>query len=72
MLLAAAALALGGVALARVVASTTGAGACCQLVAGERTDPSRADCPGQIRCPLTGEWACEDRCPAPTSTTARR
>lgn len=23
----------------------------------------RADCPGKIQCPLTGEWICRDRCP---------
>jgi len=23
----------------------------------------RADCPGQIECPLTGELVCIDRCP---------
>jgi hypothetical protein len=27
------------------------------------TDPNRPDCPGQIRCPQTGEWVCKDRCP---------
>ena len=33
------------------------------LASGERTDPSRPDCPGQIQCPQTGEWVCKDRCP---------
>lgn len=27
-------------------------------------DASRPDCPGQIRCPLSGELVCRDRCPA--------
>lgn len=26
-------------------------------------DPSRADCPGMIECPLTGEMICADECP---------
>ena len=26
-------------------------------------DPARADCPGKIRCPLTGELICADQCP---------
>lgn len=26
-------------------------------------DPSRADCPGLIECPLTGEMICADECP---------
>jgi hypothetical protein len=25
----------------------------------------RADCPGKIRCPVTGEWVRRDRCPLP-------
>ncbi len=25
--------------------------------------PERADCPGKITCPLTGELVCKDRCP---------
>lgn len=43
----AAALAAG--ALGAVGLSTTGSG--------------RADCPGRVRCPLTGEMVCRDRCP---------
>lgn len=26
-------------------------------------DPNRADCPGMIECPLTGETICADECP---------
>ena len=26
-------------------------------------DPARADCPGLIECPLTGELICADECP---------
>ncbi|MDA1195610.1 MAG: hypothetical protein O2894_10555 [Planctomycetota bacterium] len=26
-------------------------------------DPNRADCPGMIECPLTGELICADECP---------
>lgn len=26
-------------------------------------DPARADCPGLIECPLTGELICADQCP---------
>lgn len=26
-------------------------------------DPNRADCPGLIECPLTGELICADECP---------
>ncbi len=26
-------------------------------------DPARADCPGLIECPLTGELVCADQCP---------
>jgi hypothetical protein len=26
-------------------------------------DAGRADCPGQIVCPITGELVCIDRCP---------
>ena len=26
-------------------------------------DPNRADCPGLIECPLTGEMICADECP---------
>ena len=26
-------------------------------------DPARADCPGLIECPLTGDMICADECP---------
>ena len=26
-------------------------------------DPTRADCPGMIECPLTGAMVCADECP---------
>ena len=26
-------------------------------------DPARADCPGLIECPITGELICADQCP---------
>ena len=35
-----------------------------------RTDLSRPDCPGQIRCPRTGEFVCKDRCPELNEKTA--
>jgi len=28
-----------------------------------RVSADRPDCPGQIRCPLTGELVCRDLCP---------
>ena len=28
------------------------------------TSAGRADCPGRIICPVTGEMVCRDRCPA--------
>lgn len=33
-------------------------------------DPSRADCPGMIECPLTGEMICADECPLQTGDDA--
>lgn len=35
------------------------------------TDPSRPDCPGQIRCPRTGKLVCKDRCPELKEDTAQ-
>ncbi len=32
--------------------------------------PQRADCPGKIICPLTGELVCIDQCPAGTKNVA--
>ncbi len=33
------------------------------LGADRPRDPARVDCPGQVQCPLTGEWICADQCP---------
>ena len=33
------------------------------LVLGNMTTAERADCPGKITCPLTGDPVCLDRCP---------
>jgi hypothetical protein len=30
---------------------------------GLAVDSGRADCPGKIECPLTGEVICRDECP---------
>jgi len=29
-------------------------------------DPARADCPGLVECPLTGDVVCADQCPLRT------
>lgn len=34
-------------------------------------DAARADCPGQVACPLTGELVCKDRCPLIGATEVR-
>lgn len=31
---------------------------------------TRADCPGKIRCPLTGRVLCADQCPVTADATA--
>lgn len=36
-------------------------------VALAKPSAERADCPGKIVCPLTGELVCKDRCPLGTS-----
>lgn len=33
-------------------------------------DDTRADCPGLIKCPLTGEMICADQCPLATGEKA--
>lgn len=59
---------LSGAALAGTFAFTGSAGErCCSNV-----DPNRPDCPGQIRCPLTGELVCVDRCPAQGNETTTK
>ncbi len=35
-----------------------------------RSSSDRADCPGKIVCPLTGEVICADRCPLGTAAAA--
>lgn len=34
-------------------------------------DPARADCPGLIECPLTGEPICADQCPLRTNDASK-
>lgn len=65
--------ALGGLGIASVATHADAAAAdrvaCPQT--GEPIDPAdcdlvdadRADCPGRIECPLTGELVCRDECP---------
>ena len=40
-----------------------------QIAASETPsfNAERADCPGQVTCPLTGELVCKDRCPLTSS-----
>ncbi len=46
-------------------ATLAAAGALSGCASGERVvSAERADCPGKIVCPLTGELVCIDRCPA--------
>ncbi len=33
-------------------------------------DPNRADCPGLIECPLTGDMICADECPLNSAAEA--
>ncbi len=33
-------------------------------------NPDRADCPGLVECPLTGELICADECPLQTGDDA--
>jgi len=54
---------LSGAALTGTLAFTGSAQrTCCEKRSS--VDPNRPDCPGQIKCPLTGELVCRDRCPA--------
>ena len=50
---------MAGIFGASLLAATAGGVA----MQGERTDPNRPDCPGQVRCPQNGEWVCRDQCP---------
>jgi hypothetical protein len=52
---------LGAIALATLAVAAFGL---------TRPDTSRADCPGKITCPLTGELVCVDRCPVEAQTAA--
>jgi len=56
----------------KMLASTLGlvAGVATVLgaVAIAKPTADRADCPGKIVCPLTGELVCIDRCPAGAQT----
>jgi len=36
---------------------------------GATVDPTRADCPGLIECPLTGDPVCADQCPLNDEST---
>jgi len=45
-----------------VVVAAAGAAAA-TLASSTSASPERADCPGTIVCPLTGELVCRDRCP---------
>lgn len=47
-----------GFSIALIAASSLGAIG----LASQQT--ARADCPGKIKCPLTGELVCRDQCPA--------
>ena len=37
---------------------------------GQMARAERADCPGKIVCPLTGELVCIDQCPAGAGATS--
>ncbi len=57
-----------GMAMAAMGAMAAGA-----AVAGSASappPPERADCPGKIICPLTGELVCIDQCPAEAKDVA--
>lgn len=46
-------------------ATLAAAGALSGCASGERVaGAERADCPGKIVCPITGELVCIDQCPA--------
>lgn len=47
------------------MATLAAAGTLSGCASGERVaSTERADCPGKIVCPLTGEMVCIDQCPA--------
>lgn len=49
-----------GLTAAVIAASSLGAFG---LASQQSGGAQRADCPGKINCPLTGELVCKDRCP---------
>lgn len=55
-----------GLTAAVIAASSLGAFG----LASQNTE--RADCPGKIVCPLTGELVCKDRCPLGEQTAAQQ
>lgn len=61
-----AATAIGAAGLMTGCASTAGPGGGSMVVASAE----RADCPGKIICPITGELICADQCPAGSAGTA--
>jgi hypothetical protein len=48
------------IALWTAVAALVGGSSAYQLAS---SGPRRADCPGRIICPITGDEVCRDRCP---------
>jgi len=44
------------------IAAAAALGGCSST--GQMASAERADCPGKIICPITGELVCIDRCPA--------
>lgn len=58
-----------GLTAAVIAASSLGAfGLASQKSGGTQ----RADCPGKIVCPLTGDLVCKDRCPLGEQTAAQQ
>lgn len=55
-------------ATATGIAAAGSAGAVSALAGGQAA--TRADCPGMIACPITGELVCIDRCPIETDAAA--
>ncbi|MDQ7013166.1 MAG: hypothetical protein Q9O74_04635 [Planctomycetota bacterium] len=46
-----------------LVLSAGGIGATAARLLASEPSAERADCPGKITCPLTGEQVCKDQCP---------
>ena len=49
----------GVIAVLMLVGVTTAAG----LTGSENLSSERADCPGKVTCPLSGDEVCKDQCP---------